>query len=149
MVSEDVAISNSSSHTSPLGICWFIYGFLRLAFAVWLMFFNSTATLMFGALLARVPDPFTLMDSFHLLYGLLIVFCAVGGILGLLAGVALMAGRAAGRMIAVVAAFFSVSDLPIGTALGTYTLVVFLRSNVRLSEHGAREAGWNPQLARR
>jgi hypothetical protein len=55
------------------------------------------AALMFGALLNRVPDPFTLMGVFHFLYTVMIALSAVCGILGLMAGLALLAKQRSGR----------------------------------------------------
>lgn len=109
-----------------LGVCWIAYGVLRLAMTVWLMASTTTATLMFGALLTRVPDPFTLMSVFHFVYLGVTMWSAVAGVAGVLAGVTLLTGQRSGRVIAIVAALVSVSELPIGIALGVYTLVVLL-----------------------
>jgi hypothetical protein len=79
-------------HTHSLGACWMIYGIFRLATAVWMAVFSGTATVMFGALLTRVPEPFSLMADFHLLYLVVLVWAAVSGLVGLLAGVALLTG---------------------------------------------------------
>ena len=114
-----------------LGVCWALYGILRLLTAVWLASFSNTATLMFGALLNRVPDPFTLMSFFHFFYGVLVAVSAVCGILGVLAGLALLSGAQSGRMLAIIAAFLSVSSIPLGTTLGIYTLIVLLAWNAR------------------
>ncbi len=109
-----------------LGICWVVYGILRLAMAVWLLAFSGIATLMFGALLSRVPDPFTLMSFFHFIYILTAALAIVGGVLGLLAGMALLGGQRSGRMLALLAAFFSLANIPLGTILGIYTLIILL-----------------------
>jgi hypothetical protein len=122
-VSESVATRNSK----PLGLCWIVYGILRVIAAVWLLSFTPVATVMFGALLGRVPNPYSLMSAFHLIYSGWIVLSAAGGIFGILAGIALLGGMGVGRILALVAAFLSVSFIPLGTTLGTYTLVVFLR----------------------
>jgi hypothetical protein len=82
---------------------------------------------MFGALLSRVPDPFTLMSIFHVLYVVAIIVTALGGLFGLLAGSALLAGRAAARTLSLAASFLSLFDIPLGTTLGIYTLIIFLR----------------------
>jgi hypothetical protein len=103
-----------------------VYGVVRLASAVLLILHSGTATLMFGALLNRVPDPFTLMSVFHFLYAGMIALSVVCGILGLLAGLALLGGQQSGRQLALVAAFLSLSNLPLGTTLGIYTLVLLL-----------------------
>jgi hypothetical protein len=109
-----------------MGSCWIVYGVIRLIVAVCLVVYSGTATVMFGALLNRVPDPFTLMTDFHVIYTLLIALSAVCGILGIVAGLALLAGNRVGRTLALIAAFLSLSDIPLGTTLGIYTLVVLL-----------------------
>jgi hypothetical protein len=118
--------SLAGTQARVLGVCWIAYGVLRLAMTVWLMAFTITATLMFGALLTRVPDPFTLMSVFHFVYLGVTMWSAIAGVAGILAGVTLLTGQRSGRVIAIVAALVSVSELPIGIALGVYTLVVLL-----------------------
>lgn len=75
-------------------------------------------TVMFGALLSRVPDPFTLMGVFHFLYIAMIALSVVCGILGLMAGLALLGGKQAGRTLALLAGVLSVSNIPLRTAPG-------------------------------
>jgi hypothetical protein len=43
-----------------------------------------------------------------------------------MAGPALLAGRQPGRTLALIAGFLSLSDIPLGTTLGIYALVVLL-----------------------
>ena len=131
MISDDPSTQNASQHLRILGICWVAYGLIRLAIAVFLAFFANTATVMFGALLNRVPDPFTMMSIFHFFYGLLLVFSVVCGIVGVLAGIALLSGARSGPSVATVAGFLSLSDIPLGTTLGIYTLIVFLAWSAR------------------
>jgi hypothetical protein len=117
---------NSSAPIARLGAFWMVYGIIRILAAVCLVIFSGTATLMFGALLNRVPNPFALMRDFHFFYTAMILLSALGGILGFLAGLALLAGNGSGRVLALIAAFLSLSNLPLGTTLGIYTLVVLL-----------------------
>jgi hypothetical protein len=42
-----------------------VYGVIRLLLGTLLVLYSGTATVMFGALLSRVPDPFSLMAVFH------------------------------------------------------------------------------------
>ena len=126
MTGYDHVAQSLTRHLRILGICWLLYGILRLVSAVWLALFSKTATLMFGALLGRVPDPFSLMNIFHFLYGLLVAVSAVCGILGVCAGLALLAGIRSGRTLAITAAFLSLSSIPLGTTLGIYSLIVLL-----------------------
>jgi hypothetical protein len=121
-----VSPSFPATHASTLGVCWIAYGLARLAVAVWLAIFAPTATVMFGALLARVSDPFTLMTLFHIIYTAIIVWSVVCGVASILAGLALLAARRSARRVALLAAFLAVSEIPLGTILGIYTLLILL-----------------------
>jgi hypothetical protein len=132
MILEDAMSPDASGPVSvgtrgrPLGLCWIVYGIFRLIVAVWMLSFAGTATVMFGALLTRVPNPYSLMSVFHLMYAGWTVLSAASGIFGVLAGIALLAGAGVGRILGLVAAFLSLPFLPVGTTLGIYTLVIFL-----------------------
>ena len=120
------AAGNLGRHRRSLGVCWLVYGILRLIMGVWLMMFSATATVMFGALLSRVANPFALMGDFHFVYAAVVVLSILCGLFGVLAGLALIADQNTGRMLALVAGFLSVSEIPLGTTLGIYTLIVLL-----------------------
>lgn len=126
MNKDNPIAQNLARHFRILGICWVLYGVIRLATAVWLALFSSTATLMFGALLNRVADPFSLMNVFHVVYALLVAISAVCGVLGVIAGLALLSGSRSGRTLAIIAAFLSLPSIPLGTTLGIYSLIVLL-----------------------
>jgi hypothetical protein len=126
MISNAEVKQNISRYLKTLGICWLVYGVLCFVSAVWLIFFTNTATVMFGALLARVPDPFSMMTDFHFVYDLMNVLSTFAGIVAVLAGVALLAGMRLGRTLALFAGFLSLSSIPLGTTLGIYTLIVLL-----------------------
>ena len=127
MSSDDPGIQSLSGQLRTLGGCWIVYGVIRLVLATLLVLYSGTATVMFGALLSRVPDPFTLMGVFHFMYIVMIGLSVVCGVLGLMAGLALLGGKLSGRTLALIAGFLSLSNIPLGTTLGIYTLVVFLR----------------------
>ena len=82
---DPFAHSPTSRTFQVLGSLWTVYGLFRLIMVICMLMYGSTATLMFGALLSRVPDPFAL-----------------------------------------IAAVFSLSDIPLGTTLGIYTLIKLL-----------------------
>ena len=124
MISSSTSYPRNTPHSRTLGACWIIYGILRIAVATWLAVFGPTATVMFGALLTRVPDPFNLMAAFHLLYLLVMVWAGVSGMIGLIAGFALLAGRRLATALVRLAAYVCVGDAPLGTTLGVYTLTV-------------------------
>ena len=109
-----------------LGTIWLIYGIYRVIVGICLVLFSGTATVMFGALLSRAADPFALMGDFHIVYVCIVVLTFLGGLFGLLAGAALLANRRPARVLALVASFLSVSEIPFGTTLGIYTLIVLL-----------------------
>jgi hypothetical protein len=73
-----------------------------------------------------VPNPYALMADFHLVYIGLVLLAFLCGLLGVLAGLTLLANQQSGRRLALVAAFLSVSEIPLGTTLGIYTLIVML-----------------------
>ncbi|GAC1664703.1 MAG: hypothetical protein PVS2B2_26400 [Candidatus Acidiferrum sp.] len=123
---DESAGGKRSGHRQTLGVCWIVYGILRLVLAVCLVLFSGTATVMFGALLVRVPNPFALMSDFHVVYTALVVLSVVCGVMGLLAGFLLLGNQRSARKMAIVAAFLSASEVPFGTTLGIYTLIVFL-----------------------
>ena len=91
----------SGNYSGGLGVCWIAYGIIRLIVTVWLFAFTSTATLMFGALLTRVPDPYTLMSAFHFFYLGAIIWSAASGALGIVAGITLLTRQYSARTVAI------------------------------------------------
>ena len=126
MALHELAVANLSGHRRTLGLCWIVYGIFRLIMGLCLVLFSGTATVMFGALLSRVADPFALMGDFHIVYAAVVVLAVLCGLFGLLAGLALLANQRPARTLAIIAAFLSVYEIPFGTTLGIYTLVVLL-----------------------
>jgi hypothetical protein len=124
-MSTAATAQNPRANSSTLGALWIVYAILRLVAVILLVLYAATATVMFGALLTRVTDYQAFMAIFHILYTAAIIVTALSGFFGLLAGLALLAGKSA-RTLSLVAAFLSLSDLPLGTTLGIYTLIVFL-----------------------
>jgi hypothetical protein len=126
MVAEHATTRSTVTVHRVLGICWVVYGILELGGAIWLALFGNTATLMFGALLNRVADPFTMMDAFHFFYALLVVGSAISGIVEFAAGVMFLSGARSGHFLGILAASLSLWRIPIGTTLGIYTLILLL-----------------------
>lgn len=127
MTSNDLVASRFGDHARPLGLCWVVYGVIRLAMTFLLVSFAGTATLMFGALLSRVADPFTLMATFHFFYAAAVVLSAACGLIGLVAGLALLGSQRSARTLCLIAGFLSLPNIPLGTTLGIYTLIVCFR----------------------
>jgi hypothetical protein len=130
MTFDAATTGNPSGQRRILGACWLVYGIFRLVMGTCLILFGGTATVMFGALLGRVPDPFALMADFHILYMGLVVLSFLCGILGIMAGLAFLGNQRASLTLAIVAALLSVCEIPFGTTLGIYTLIVLLPSSL-------------------
>lgn len=122
-------METSGSRAGRLGVLWAIYGVARLVIALLMILYSGTATVMFGALLSRVPNPFALMDDFHLVYAIVIGWNIAIGIVALVAAADLLARRGSARAVAILAAFFALPELPFGVMLGVYTLIVLLPSD--------------------
>ncbi len=105
-----------------LGILWLVYGILRLAEAAAIVIWGTTLTLMFGALLTRVPNPLALMTAFHFALGFVVVWSVIAGIVSLIAGFALMTGGDAAKPLVLLGSFFGLTNGPLGIALGAFTL---------------------------
>ena len=125
MSTNSVSTQNPRANSTTLGSLWVVYGILRLIAVVLMILYAGTATVMFGALLTRVADFVTFMAIFHVLYIAAIIVTALSGLFGLFAGLALVSGKSA-RTLSLFAAFLSLHDLPLGTTLGIYTLIIFL-----------------------
>jgi hypothetical protein len=123
---DGTADSNLSGNGKILGVCWLVYGIFRVIMGICLVLYRGTATVMFGALAGRAPDPFALMSDFHVVYAGIVVLTALCALFGILAGLALLANQRPARLLALLAAFLSVSEIPFGTTLGIYTLIVLL-----------------------
>ena len=89
MALDESAAGNLGGQRQVLGVCWIAYGIFRLILGICLFVYAGTATVMFGALLGRVPDAFTMMAEFHVVYAVVVVLSFVCGLIGLLAGRAL------------------------------------------------------------
>jgi len=126
MSSDDSIVQSPNRHFPTLGSLWIVYGVIRLILVLCLLIYAKTATLMFGAVLNRVRDPFTLMSIFHFLYIVMIAWSVVSGIIGFVAGLSLLGRQQSGRKLALIAAVVSAADIPFGITLGIYTLVELL-----------------------
>ena len=116
----------SRGNWGMLGALWVVYGVIRFVVVAVMVVYSGTATVMFGALLNRVPDPMTLMNLFHIFYIVGIVVAGLSGLFAILAGLSMLVGKSAARGLGLVASLLSVSDVPLGTTLGTYTMIRML-----------------------
>jgi len=107
-----------------LAIFWFIYaGLAMLTGFAGLAFFRAAMSGAFGQWMHGPMPPFFL-GPFFLRFVWVILVARVA--LAVCAGWGLMQHAQWGRMVAIVAAIFSLLKFPVGTAMGIWTLVVLL-----------------------
>ncbi|HET7103894.1 MAG TPA: zinc ribbon domain-containing protein [Terracidiphilus sp.] len=122
-------LANYASRIKSLSIVWFIYGGLSLALGIAGLVFARA--FFSGALGPWAHGPWghmgqgpEMMLPFLLKFAW--VFLVLRAALAFAAGWGLMERTSWGRIVAIVAAFFSVLKFPIGTALAIWTLVTLL-----------------------
>jgi hypothetical protein len=123
-----------------LGILWMLYGILRLAGAAAIVIWEATLTKMWGAIITTTPNPLALMSMFHAAMLFVVVLGVIAGIVALLAGFALMTGGDAAKPLSMLAAFFGLTNGPLGIALGAFTLYFH-------SLRGADSFGFRPNAS--
>src|ERR1700722_19889718 len=125
--------TNSDTYRT-VGIFWGIYGMVMIAASAWIIVYNQTLTVMWGAIISRVANPFAWMSAFHLFLGATVVMALISAAFSLLAAFALLGGAAAGRRLGLIAAAFGMLGTPPGVALGVFTVAM-------LFPMGGRAAG--------
>jgi hypothetical protein len=117
-------MQTTGSRYGTLGILWVLYGITCIGKAAWIAVYNTTLTLMWGAIINHVADPFFWMSAFHIwLVGATVVLI-LAAIFSFLAAVSLMPGRRRGGVLALIASVLAILTGPLGVALGAYTMVV-------------------------
>jgi hypothetical protein len=118
-------VQNYASRVRALSIVWFVYGGLSLALGfIGMTFASSFFHGGFGPWGHAPFGPGWWFGPALLRFGWSILIVRSG--LALLAGWGLMERTQWGRVVAIVAAFISLIRIPIGTALGIWTLVTLL-----------------------
>ncbi|MGA2846523.1 MAG: hypothetical protein ABSF68_13995 [Candidatus Acidiferrales bacterium] len=117
-------VNESGGTYGTLGVLWAVYAILRFAGAAFIVVYEGMLTVMWGAIITRVANPFALMSLFHFFLVFAIVLNIVAGIVSLFAAIALLGRGGSARKLALVASFFGLTNGPLGIALGAYTLVI-------------------------
>jgi hypothetical protein len=117
-------VNESGGTYGTLGVLWAVYAILRFAGAAFIVVYEGMLTVMWGAIITRVANPFALMSLFHFFLVFAIVLNIVAGIVSLFAAIALLGRPGSARKLALVASFFGLTNGPLGIALGAYTLVI-------------------------
>jgi hypothetical protein len=117
---------NADTRRRTLGTLWVIYGVICIIKLAWLVVNSTVLTLMWGALLNRVPDPFTWMSLFHFAMFGFDILLGVTALVSFLAAGSLFVGSNSSRSLALLAGFLGIVTGPVGIALGVYTWILFV-----------------------
>jgi hypothetical protein len=109
---------NLSTHVSVLGWLYILGNIFFVILAVMIYFFLRGIGGVTGDEIA--------MRVLSLVGMFVLVVISALGIPGIIAGIGLLQRKRWGRIIALVVAFFSLLNIPLGTALGIYTFIVLL-----------------------
>ncbi len=119
-------MKSDTRESRKAGILWLAYGCLRIAQVAFIVVFSGTLSLMWGAVLERIPDPLAWMTAFHVFLVLAAAWCIVSGFFSFVAGFALLRHWPASKADTLIAALLALPDLPFGIVLGVYTLLALL-----------------------
>jgi len=113
-------------HVHTLGILWCVYGAYRVAAAIFAaLFLMGVSTPAFMGGIGPRGEPFLpFAPVMSGLAAVALVFILCTSALAFATGYSLMTRRPWGRTLAIVVAAISLIKLPVGTALGIYTLWV-------------------------
>jgi hypothetical protein len=104
-------------HVKVLGILWVVFGGFWLCLAVF-------ALLVFLGV-AMIPNVETITPNLLRVIGIAVsMFLGILGLPQIIGGLGLLARREWARILVLVMAFLALLNVPFGTALGVYTMVV-------------------------
>jgi hypothetical protein len=119
-------MSDLQARSKTLGILWLISALVCFVKAAWIALEFPILTLMWGALLNRVPNPFAWMSDFHAVLTGIIVWDVLAGIFAIMGGLAWMQNSRSTPFFLTVAALLALITGPLGLILGVYTLAIAL-----------------------
>jgi len=117
-------MESRGSRFGTLGILWVIYGIVMIMAAAFIVVYNGVLTLMWGAIITRLPNALGWMSAFHLFLGATVVMALISAFFSLAAGFALMRGAGSSRKLGLIAAAFGLLGAPPGVALGAFTVAM-------------------------
>jgi hypothetical protein len=104
-------------HVKVIGILWIVFGALSL---LWALFFFM---ILFGV--SFIPDIGPVAPGILRVVGIVISsFLAVLGLPKIIGGLGLLRHREWARILILIISFLSLFNVPFGTALGIYSLIV-------------------------
>jgi hypothetical protein len=104
-------------HVKVIGILWIIFGSLSLLGALILYM------ILFGV--SFIPDMGDIAPGILRLVGIVLsTFIALLGLPKIIGGIGLLKGHEWGRILILVVSFLSLINIPFGTALGIYSMII-------------------------
>lgn len=113
-------------HRKTLAALWGLYGVICFVEVAWVAVHVQSFTVMWGAILSRVPNPYPWMRLFQAALVVGVALLVLAALFSLLAASALLARSRSRRNMTLVAGFLGLVTGPLGLALGVYTLVLAL-----------------------
>jgi hypothetical protein len=123
------AAEKLSTHLRVMGVLWVVYSILRVFMGAMTLAVSHYFLPMMSSFMPRDVSPVPIVAMLHGVYAFTFVYSVAAGIAGIVAASGLLQRKPWGRVMALVMAFISVINIPFGTAIGVYTLVVLLSSN--------------------
>ena len=118
-----------ADHRQMLGILWVIYAFFHLIGAGVLFVLANTLFARIAQLPARPDMPPGFFNFLTPLLSFISIAILAKGLLALAGGIGLLQRQHWARLIALVSGFISLLSIPVGTALGVYTIWVLMSAN--------------------
>ena len=120
-------------HVKVIGILWVIFGAFWLGLAVF-------ALLVFLGV-AMIPNVETISPSILRLVGIIVsAFMALMGLPQIIGGLGLIGHKEWARILVLVLAFIALLNVPFGTALGVYSMIVLFNAETMRMFHGPAPA---------
>ena len=108
-----------NDHVKIIGILWIVFGALSLIGAIF-MFMLLTG-------ISFIPDLDAPASGILRFVGIFVgSFLAVMGLPKIIGGVGLLKGEEWGRILTLIVSFLSLLNVPFGTALGIYSIVILM-----------------------
>jgi len=108
-----------NDHVKIIGILWIVFGALSLLGAAFLF------TLLMGV--SFIPEMETPAPEILRFIGFFIgAFLALLGLPKIIGGWGLLKGKEWGRILTLIVSFLSLLNIPLGTALGIYSIVILM-----------------------
>jgi len=126
------AAEKMKTHLQALVVFWAIYSVFHILTGVWTLAFSRYLVPMISNFLPRDANlnlnvlPIT--QFLYAIYGAVFVYALIVGVAGLITAWGLWQRKSWARVLALVMGIISVINIPFGTAVGVYTLIVLMPS---------------------